>query len=144
MRWIAVFAMLVGSGGAASALDGKSLFGDHCGPCHQATGEGTPGLAPPLIKRTLWSKLGAKAPSYVTGVVIGGMSGPITVRGEVFDSGLAMPPKSDLADEEIAAIVSYLLTELNSANQTATVETVGAIRQKNLSRDALREIRGEF
>lgn len=93
------------AGVSAWAADGAALFKQHCAVCHQETGVGTVGLAPPLLGDQ-WQKLGAQR-SYLPTVLIKGLSGPIKVAGQAFSA--SMPPfAGQLGDEDLAAIATHL------------------------------------
>ena len=69
---------------------GEALFSSICAACHGDQGQGTAGIAPPLVDPTLWQGLGDKAPVYIAGVMAGGMSGKINANGVDY-IGLVMP-----------------------------------------------------
>ncbi len=93
--------MPVAGGGA---IDGQALFVANCSACHQTTGQGVPGVFPPLD--------GSK---YVTGdkvermaaIMIYGLKGPIHVNGTVYNN-VMLPLGKTLNDKELAAIASYV------------------------------------
>ena len=82
---------------------GAGLFAIHCSTCHQASGAGLAGLAPPL-RDSEWV-LGE--PTVLARIVLRGLTGPIEVAGETYELPL-MPDHARLADDEIAAILSHL------------------------------------
>jgi len=94
------------------AADGKAVFETVCVACHQPGGVGAPGLAPPLVDPELWSRLGDKAGAYVTGVLVSGLSGKIDAAGQTY-IGVAMPSQEALSDEELVAVATYVLHDLN-------------------------------
>ncbi|BBE72414.1 c-type cytochrome [Oharaeibacter diazotrophicus] len=96
----------------ALAADGKAVFETVCVACHQEGGVGAPGLAPPLVDPELWSRLGDKAGAYVTGVLVAGLSGKIEAVGQTY-VGVAMPSQEALSDEELVAVATYVLHDLN-------------------------------
>jgi len=129
------------SASVAVAADGESLFNGVCAACHQLHGAGSPGLAPPLANKGLWSGLGASAPSYLQGVMLAGMSGAIEVDGQKY-LGLIMPPQDRMTDAELAAIGNYILGTLNGVGGASLTEaSVGRVRAAPPSHAALREIR---
>ena len=76
-------------------------------------GVGTPGLAPPLLN-TLGPQLSSpNALQYFYRVVVAGMVGPITVQGEPYNG--AMPAFTSLSDDDLAAVLDYVVTDLNSS-----------------------------
>ena len=82
---------------------GKALFAGTCSACHQANGEGMAGVFPPLAK----SDYLAADPKRVVGVVLHGLTGPVKVNGKDYNS--VMPPMSQLTDDEVANISTYVL-----------------------------------
>lgn len=106
---------------------GEQLFIDSCSGCHQLGGVGEPGLAPPLVDPTLWTGLGDKAPQYIVGIMMGGLTGKITALGQDY-IGLAMPPQDWMTDEEIQAVAAYVLGDLNGLEARPTPELIAATR----------------
>lgn len=82
---------------------GKQLFAGTCSVCHQANGEGLPNVFPPLAK----SSLLAATPKRAMTIVTHGLTGKVTVNGHEYDS--VMPPMSQLTDDEVANILTYVL-----------------------------------
>jgi nitrite reductase (NO-forming) len=82
---------------------GEVLFTGTCSVCHQTNGAGLEGVFPPLAKSDfLMADL-----KRAIGIVLNGLSGPVTVNGKAFNS--VMPPMSQLNDDEIANILTYVL-----------------------------------
>ena len=81
---------------------GAALFTGTCSVCHQANGEGLAGVFPPLAKSDFLAQGTAKS----IAVVINGMSGPVKVNGKDYNS--VMPPMSQLNDDAIANILTYV------------------------------------
>jgi nitrite reductase (NO-forming) len=82
---------------------GRQLFAGTCSVCHQANGEGLPNVFPPLAK----SDLLAADPKRAMTIVTHGLTGKVTVNGHEYDS--VMPPMSQLTDDEVANILTYVL-----------------------------------
>ena len=82
---------------------GQALFAGTCSTCHQPNGEGLEGVFPPLAK----SSYIAADPKKLIDVVLHGLSGPVTVNGKDYNS--MMPPMTQLTDDEIANIGTYVL-----------------------------------
>jgi len=82
---------------------GQQLFNGTCSVCHQASGEGLPGVFPPLAK----SDFIAADPKRPIHVVLGGLNGKVTVNGKDYTS--VMPPMSQLNDDEVANILTFVL-----------------------------------
>ncbi|MEY4749266.1 MAG: hypothetical protein RIQ60_1480 [Pseudomonadota bacterium] len=109
-----MLAALSPAASAQASADGKTLFGQHCAPCHQPDASGTIGLAPPL-KGEHWARLGA-ARHYLPTVVTHGLSGPIQLGSLRFVGN--MPAFAQLNDADLAAIVTHL-RGLQGAGQDA-------------------------
>ncbi len=84
---------------------GKVLFGAVCATCHQITGKGLDGLAPPLLD----SEWVLGVPERTIRIVLHGVRGPITVLGRVHTGD--MPPFGGLDDTQISSILTYLRRE---------------------------------
>src|SRR5215470_18341247 len=69
---------------------GARVFGQSCGVCHQPTGLGVPGAFPPLAGHVAESFAQPNGRAYLVRVVLYGLSGSITVKGNTFTS--VMPP----------------------------------------------------
>jgi mono/diheme cytochrome c family protein len=87
---------------------GARVFEQSCGLCHQPTGLGVPGAFPPLAGHVAESFAQPNGHAYLVRVVLYGLSGTITVKGQTFTS--AMPPWAQLKDDEIAAALDHALT----------------------------------
>ena len=142
MRLRAAIILLAGLGSPAAALaeDGAALFEASCSACHQSGGIGTPGIAPPLNDPALWQRLGAKAPDYVAGVMISGLSGTITAGGQMY-AGLIMPPHASISDADLAAIGTYILSTVNATGLALDAAHLEGARQAKPSHADLRKLR---
>ncbi len=101
---------------------GEALFAGTCSVCHQSNGAGLPGVFPPLAKSD-W--LGAD-PRRAIAVVLNGMSGPIKVNAQDYNS--VMPPMSQLNDDEIANILTYVANSWGNAGGRVDRADVAKVR----------------
>jgi nitrite reductase (NO-forming) len=101
---------------------GQVLFAGTCSTCHQANGQGLPGVFPPLAKSDYF----AKEPTRIVDTVLRGLSGAIKVNGEPYNS--VMPPLAQLTDDEIANIATYLLNSWDNPGGRITKEQVAKRR----------------
>jgi nitrite reductase (NO-forming) len=101
---------------------GQALFAGTCSVCHQNNGAGLPGVFPPLAKSDFLSGDLKRA----IGVVINGLSGPVTVNGQPYNS--VMPPMSQLNDDEIANILSYVMNSWGNPGGAVSKEDVQKVR----------------
>ena len=127
MKHLVVFAALLAAGGAEAA-DGKASYLKHCSLCHQADAQGIPGTFP-----RIWGRVGEIAATpegatFLAQALLWGMSGTIAVD-DVPVTGV-MPGVPHVPDEEIAAIVDYLITEDGAVKNTSafSIETLKAVR----------------
>jgi len=106
------------------AQAGSVLFMGTCSTCHQPNGEGLANVFPPLAK----SDLLAKTPQRAIEIVLNGLTGPITVNGNQYNS--VMPPMSQLNDDEVANILTYVQSSWGNDGPQVTAKQVAEIRAK--------------
>ncbi|HEY7872499.1 MAG TPA: copper-containing nitrite reductase [Rudaea sp.] len=82
---------------------GRQLFTGTCSVCHQANGEGLPGVFPPLAKSSFIAE-DVKRPIRI---LLHGLTGPVKVNGKDYNS--VMPPMTQLNDDEVANILTFVL-----------------------------------
>jgi mono/diheme cytochrome c family protein len=121
------FMQSVMEGNSDPTAKGREIFLKICAACHQKDGAGKDGVAPPLVDSE-WV-LASKGDRLVL-IVLNGLSGPIQVRGKTWN--LAMPPlKANLADDQIAVVLTYVRSRLADHHATlVTPETVAAARKE--------------
>jgi mono/diheme cytochrome c family protein/glucose/arabinose dehydrogenase len=108
---------------------GKQLFLMTCASCHQPTGLGEEGKAPPLLD----SPFLLGTPRRLVRIVLNGVHGPINVHGRVYE--MEMPPLKGFTDEQIAAILTYARREWEHAGSPIDPTTVTGIRKEVGERD---------
>ena len=81
---------------------GEALFNGTCSVCHQANGAGIPNVFPPLASSDFLNADKTRAIE----IVLNGLSGPVKVNDIGYNS--VMPPMSQLNDDEVAHILSYI------------------------------------
>jgi mono/diheme cytochrome c family protein len=114
---------------APAAADGGQIFTSRCASCHQATGAGLPGVFPPLAGSEWVNGDG----TTVAGILLLGITGPITVKGATF-SGLMPAFGTSLSDAEIAAVASHVRSSFGNNSPAVTADAVKAERDKLGSR----------
>jgi len=60
------------------------------------------------------------------GIVLNGLSGPVTVNGNKFNS--VMPPMSQLNDDELANILTYVRNSWGNSGEAVSADEVAHIR----------------
>lgn len=102
---------------------GKKLFTANCVACHQAAGTGVPNQYPPLAG----SEWVTGEPGRLKRILLGGLNGPVTVKGAVFNN--QMPAFGErLKDDQIAAVLTFIRQEWGNAAGAITPEQVAATR----------------
>ncbi len=103
---------------------GGVLFKGTCSVCHQETGQGIPGVFPPLAG----SDFLKADPQRAIGIVLNGLNGTVTVNGTQYNS--VMPPMSQLNDDEIANILTYALNNWGNTGPAISAAQVKLIHDK--------------
>lgn len=120
-------------GGAVGAPPhpGKAIYDALCLTCHQPDGKGLAGIYPPLAGAD-WLAGDAKP---LIRVVLGGLSGPITVNGQQYGvaNPLPMPPMG-LDDQQVADVLTYLRTGFGNQAAAVTADEVKAVRAADAGR----------
>jgi len=120
----AAAAMQAGSMTKEQQLDaGQMLYNGTCSVCHQNNGQGLPAVFPPLADSDYLMADKRRAIE----IVLNGMTGPVTVNGEQFNS--VMPPMSQLTDDEVANILSYVLNTWGNDDGVVTPPEVAEVRE---------------
>lgn len=109
--------------GPASGSKGGSLYANLCSACHQASGQGLPGVFPPLAGDPVVT---ADDPTEHVRIVLHGKSGS-TIGGVAYTS--AMPAfAGQLSDEDVASVVNHERTSFGNSAPTVTPDQVAALR----------------
>lgn len=147
MSWRLLPALILAlAGGMAQAADGKAIYDGNCAACHQPDGAGAVGLAPPLAG-TLGKRVATPVGrQYVPAVVVTGMAGKLVSKGITY-TGI-MPSWAQFSDEELAAVVNYVLSQFNAAelpagHQPYTDEVFAKLRANKPSGQDLKAWRAE-
>jgi mono/diheme cytochrome c family protein len=114
--------------GAASAVDGKQVFGAKCAACHQATGLGVAGVFPPLAD----SEWVLGDDKRLINILLHGVNGILEVKGVQYKG--AMPAWKSMSDEELAAVMTYIRTDWGNKAPAITAVAVKAQREATASR----------
>lgn len=134
MKDLFIAAMVLLASAQSFAQDrGLEVFSQNCMVCHQEKGEGMPGFAPKLAGTLVDRSKTEAGRRYFAQLVVSGMMGPIISGGEKFNA--AMPSFSTLSNEDLVAVLGYVLGELNGASNEArvTAEDVSAARRQVMS-----------
>jgi mono/diheme cytochrome c family protein len=111
---------------------GKAAFNGVCITCHQATGQGMPGIYPPLAGSEWVNGPAAR----VIRIVVYGLKGDVHVEGHDFNAA-AMPvfgqqvtgSAYNWSDEKIAAVITYVRQEWGNKGGPVTADDVAAVHK---------------
>jgi mono/diheme cytochrome c family protein len=125
-------------GGAPPADDPPSMSGEElysqCATCHEQDGTGLAAVYPPLAGSDI-----VNGPlQTLIRIVLGGLEGPITVKGERYDG--TMPPWGggpELNDADAAALLTYVRSAFGNRAGLVTATDVAREREASAGRIAL-------
>jgi uncharacterized protein len=103
---------------------GLEVYTRTCIACHGPDGKGVPGAFPPLDGAS-WV---TGDPSVSARIILGGLQGPIEVLGQKYEN--IMPPHTDLNDQEIADVITYVRQSWSNDATPVSAESVKQIRAK--------------
>ncbi|MCH8044597.1 MAG: cytochrome c [Planctomycetes bacterium] len=113
-----------------SYLRGQELFENSCAACHQTSGWGEEGVAPPLVQSP-WV-LGPE--SRMVRIVLHGVRGPINVNGRTYNLEMEFP--SDFSDQDLADVLTYVRKAWGNDGRRIDEATVRGIREAEGDRDS--------
>jgi nitrite reductase (NO-forming) len=109
---------------------GKALFAGTCSTCHQPNGEGMGGVFPPLAASSVLKA----SPKRIVDIMMHGLNGAITVNGKEYNS--TMPAQTQLTDDEIANIGTFVLNSWGNPGGRISKEEVAERRKAPAPKDA--------
>jgi nitrite reductase (NO-forming) len=101
---------------------GAANFNGTCSVCHQPNGQGMPNVFPALAGSDFLLADKQRA----IGIILNGLSGKVTVNGHAFNS--VMPPMSQLNDDEIANILTFVLNSWGNKGGQVSAAEVKTVR----------------
>ena len=123
---------------AAVLKAGQAVYGKSCIACHQADGNGNPGLNIPPLAGSDW--IMESSPTRIIRIVLHGLGGPVKVKDTMYSGG-AMNPwmktpdnAGGLTAEEIAAALSYARSSWGNKAPIVTTEQVLAVMKETEKR----------
>ena len=105
---------------------GKKIFSANCQTCHQANGLGVGGQYPPLAGSEFTTG-GSRRPAMI---VLKGLQGPVTVKGQKFGAAVMQPWDKTLTDQKIADVLTYERSEWGNSASAVTAEQIAALRKE--------------
>lgn len=101
---------------------GARVYTKQCLQCHQADGNGVPGVYPPLDGSS-WV---TGHPQVVSRILISGLNGPIEVKGNTYNGNMPAFGSSGLglSSKDIAGVITYIRQEWGNEASDVTVATI--------------------
>jgi mono/diheme cytochrome c family protein len=103
-----------------------------CAICHQANGQGISGSFSPMAG----SEIVLGAPEIPVAIILHGIRGPITVRGQEY-RGMMLALGGSFDDVQIAAVATYIRSQWGNSAPAVTPELVAKVRAATASRSAM-------
>jgi len=130
------FTPLIHAQDAASISRGQTVYMQVCFACHQPTGQGLPGMFPPLLGSN-W--VAARKPDRIIRMVLHGVTGPIKINGKPFTSPAPLMPAQGaaLSDKKIADVLTYVRSSFGNKASAVSPAQVKAIRDAEKARSAM-------
>lgn len=114
---------------AGAAIDGRQVFVAKCQACHQAAGQGLPGVFPPLAGAS-WVQGPPEIPMQI---LLHGLNGPIEVAGATYKG--SMPAFGEqMSDAELAAVLSFVRSAWGNTSPAVAADAVQAARKATAER----------
>ena len=107
---------------AERIVRGERTFKSVCAACHQPSGLGIPGAFPPLAGSDFLNADKQRA----IGIVVRGLTGPVLVNGNTFNSVM---PALGFSDEDIANVLTFVYSSWGNAGHEVTPDEVKTVRQ---------------
>ncbi len=124
------------TGGAQLVADlgpagrGKKIYSANCATCHQANGLGVGNQYPPLAGSE-WVVGGTRRLGMI---LLKGLEGPLTVKGQQYGSAVMQPWEKTLTDAKIADVLTYIRQEWGNTASPVAPEGIGALRKESAGR----------
>ena len=123
MRTVADLRPTAQAAAPGAAVDGGAIFAANCAACHQANGQGLPGVFPPLAG----SEWVVGDPKVLANILLHGVSGKIEVAGQSFDG--MMPAFAQLSDAEIAGVLTHIRSTWGNQAEAISADFVASVRE---------------
>ena len=106
---------------------GQRLYGAHCLTCHQADGGGVPNMQPAIAGGT---RVQGDARALALFVMSGGFD---SASRKDSDVGNVMPPFRQLADSDLAEILTYIRQKFGNGASAVTAADVAEARSSDIA-----------
>lgn len=128
MRTVADLRPTAQTAAPGATVDGGAIFAANCAACHQANGQGLPGVFPPLAG----SEWVVGDPKVLANILLHGVSGKIEVAGQSFDG--MMPAFAQLSDAEIAGVLTHIRSTWGNQAEAISADFIASEREAGSAR----------
>ena len=108
----------------AKMESGKKVYQVYCQSCHMEDGAGVPGMNAPLVG----SNYVAGDVQKLVGIVLHGSAFLANDQGRKYQN--KMPPLTNLTDQEIADVLTYIRNSFTNKGSVVEPEDVKPVREK--------------
>jgi nitrite reductase (NO-forming) len=112
--------------GKPDLAGGEILYKANCAMCHQAKGEGIPGVFPPIAASDFLNRIANKDRADLVSTVLKGRSGKLTVNGKEYNG--VMTPVSGLTDADMASLLSFITSQWGNKAPAFTADEIKKLR----------------
>lgn len=106
---------------------GKKIFSANCAVCHQPNGLGAASQGYPPLAGSEWVTGGTKRLAMI---VLKGLQGPITVKGQSYGTAVMQPWDKTLSDAKIADVLTYIRQDWGNKAGPVSAAQITALRKE--------------
>lgn len=106
---------------------GKKVFLANCAVCHQASGVGSPAQGYPPLAGSEFVNGGSHRNAMI---VLKGLQGPLTVKGQQYGTAVMQPWDKTLNDQKIADVLTYIRQEWGNTGSPVSAEQIAGLRKE--------------
>jgi mono/diheme cytochrome c family protein len=106
---------------------GKKIFSANCAVCHQPNGLGAAGQGYPPLAGSEYVNGGTRR---IGMIVLKGLQGPLTVKGQSFGTAVMQPWDKTLSDAKIADVLTYIRQEWGNKGGPVAAAQIAGLRKE--------------
>jgi mono/diheme cytochrome c family protein len=106
---------------------GKKIFSANCAVCHQPNGLGAASQGYPPLAGSEYVNGGTRR---VGMIVLKGLQGPVTVKGQQFGTAVMQPWDKTLTDAKIADVLTYIRQEWGNKAGPVSAAQIAGLRKE--------------
>lgn len=106
---------------------GKKIFSANCAVCHQPDGNGAAGQGYPPLAGSEYVNGGSRRMGMI---VLKGLQGPLTVKGQSFGTAVMQPWDKTLSDAKIADVMTYVRQAWGNKGGAVSAAQIAGLRKE--------------